>query len=140
MRAVLNDGAFHAVDSSEQAFKTAAIMAFREAFEKARPIIIEPIMKVEVTAPEEFQGTVMGQLNQRRGMIVGSENNEGYVTATAEVPLAEMFGYSTDLRSGTQGKGEFTMEFAKYAPTPRQVAEALMEEYRDKKAKEQAAK
>jgi elongation factor G len=140
VRAVLNDGAFHAVDSSEQAFKTAAIMAFREAFEKARPIIIEPIMKVEVTAPEEFQGTVMGQLNQRRGMIVGSENNEGYVTATAEVPLAEMFGYSTDLRSGTQGKGEFTMEFAKYAPTPRQVSEALIEEYRDKKAKEAAAK
>ena len=137
VRVVLEDGNFHPVDSSEQAFKTASIMAFREGFEKAKPIIIEPVMKVEVNAPEEFQGTVMGQLNQRRGMIVGSENNEGYVTATAEVPLSEMFGYSTDLRSGTQGKGEFTMEFAKYAPCPRSVSDALIEEYKDKKAKEQ---
>ncbi|HZS41747.1 MAG TPA: elongation factor G [Polyangia bacterium] len=137
VRVVVNDGQFHAVDSSEQAFKTASIMAFREGYAQAKPTILEPIMKVEVQAPEEFQGTVMGQLNQRRGMIVASENTEGYVIATAEVPLNEMFGYSTDLRSGTQGKGEFTMEFLKYSPVPKQEQEVLMQEYREKKAAEQ---
>jgi elongation factor G len=137
VRIVVDDGAFHAVDSSEQAFKTASIMAFREGYAQARPTILEPIMKVEVQAPEEFQGAVMGQLNQRRGIIVASENTEGYVIATAEVPLNEMFGYSTDLRSGTQGKGEFTMEFLKYAPVPKQEQEVLMQEYREKKAAEQ---
>ncbi len=136
VRIVVNDGAFHAVDSSEQAFKTASIMAFREGYEKAKATILEPIMKVEVQAPEEFQGTVMGQLNQRRGIIVESKNTEGYVIATAEVPLNEMFGYSTDLRSGTQGKGEFTMEFLKYMPVPKQEQEVLMAEYREKRAAE----
>jgi elongation factor G len=135
VRIVINDGQFHAVDSSEQAFKTASIMAFREGYDKAKPTILEPIMKVEVQAPEEFQGTVMGQLNQRRGMIVASENTEGYVIATAEVPLNEMFGYSTDLRSGTQGKGEFTMEFLKYSPVPKQEQEVLIAEYREKNSK-----
>ena len=132
VRIVVNDGAAHAVDSSEQAFKTASIMGFREAFSKAKPVILEPIMKVEVQAPEEFQGSVLGQINQRRGVIVGSENTEGYVIAQAEVPLNTMFGYSTDLRSATQGKGEFTMEFLKYAPVPRSEAEVLMETYKDR--------
>jgi len=132
VRIVVNDGASHAVDSSEQAFKTASIMAFREGYDQAKATILEPIMKVEVQAPEEFQGAVMGQINQRRGMIVGSENTEGYVIATAEVPLNEMFGYSTDLRSGTQGKGEFTMEFLKYSPVPKNEQEVLMAEYRKK--------
>ncbi|MDB4965482.1 MAG: fusA [Myxococcales bacterium] len=136
VRVVVNDGAFHAVDSSEQAFKTASIMAFREGYAAAKPTILEPIMKVEVQAPEEFQGSVMGQINQRRGIIIGSENQEGYVIATAEVPLNEMFGYSTDLRSGTQGKGEFTMEFLKYSPVPKQEQEVLMAEYKEKKAAE----
>ncbi len=135
-RIVVNDGQFHAVDSSEQAFKTASIMAFREGYAQAKPTILEPIMKVEVQAPEEFQGTVMGQINQRRGVIIGSENTEGYVIATAEVPLNEMFGYSTDLRSGTQGKGEFTMEFLKYSPVPKQEQEVLMKEYREKSDKD----
>src|SRR6185436_2764951 len=125
VRINVNDGQFHAVDSSEQAFKTASIMAFREGYANAKPVILEPIMKVEVSAPEEFQGAVMGQINQRRGMIVGNENAEGFLTATAEVPLSEMFGYSTDLRSGTQGKGEFSMEFLKYSAAPKPVQEEL---------------
>ena len=140
VRIVVNDGASHAVDSSENAFKQAALYGFREGYAESKPTILEPIMKVEVQAPEEFQGSVMGQINQRRGMIIGSENTEGYVIATAEVPLNEMFGYSTDLRSGTQGKGEFTMEFLKYAPVPKTEQELLMKEYKDKKEKEAAAR
>jgi elongation factor G len=136
VRAVINDGDSHDVDSSEQAFKTAAIMAFREGYEAAKPTILEPIMKVEVQAPEEFQGAVVGQLNQRRGTILSTENAEGYLTAVAEVPLNQMFGYSTDLRSATQGKGEFTMEFAKYAPVPRNEQEEMMKAYREKQAAE----
>ena len=111
-------------------------MAFREGYAAAKATILEPIMKVEVQAPEEFQGSVMGQINQRRGIIVGSENTEGYVIVTAEVPLNEMFGYSTDLRSGTQGKGEFTMEFLKYSAVPKQEQEVLMQEYKEKLAAE----
>ena len=136
VRALINDGDSHDVDSSEQAFKTAAIMAFREGYEAAKPTILEPIMKVEVQAPEEFQGSVVGQLNQRRGTILSTENSEGYLTAVAEVPLNSMFGYSTDLRSATQGKGEFTMEFAKYAPVPRAEQEEMMKAYREKQAAE----
>jgi elongation factor G len=134
VRCVINDGAFHAVDSSEMAFKTAAIMAFREGYAAAKPTILEPVMKVEVQAPEEFQGSVVGQINQRRGTILSTETAEGYVTATAEVPLNAMFGYSTDLRSATQGKGEFTMEFAKYMPVPRAEQEEMMKAYREKLA------
>jgi elongation factor G len=140
VRVVINDGAFHAVDSSEQAFKTAAIMGFREGYAAAKPTILEPVMKVEVQAPEDFQGSVVGQLNQRRGTIMSTENREGYVIAVAEVPLNNMFGYSTDLRSATQGKGEFTMEFAKYSPVPKSESEALMAQYREKQAAEQAAR
>jgi elongation factor G len=137
VRVVVNDGAFHAVDSSEQAFKTASLMAFREGFEKAKPTILEPIMKVEVSSPEEFQGSVMGQVSQRRGMITGSENSEGYLIATAEVPLNSMFGYSNDIRSCTQGKGEFTMEFLKYSPVPKQEQDDMIAAYKEKKAAEQ---
>lgn len=134
VRVVLNDGATHAVDSSEQAFKTAGLMAFREIYDKAKPIILEPIMKLEVSAPEEFQGTVIGQINQRRGVIMGSETDQGYVTVEAEVPLSEMFGYSTDLRSVTQGKGEFSMEFKKYQPVPRNIQDEMAKEYQKKRA------
>ena len=132
VRVVINDGASHAVDSSEIAFKTAALMGFREGYAEAKPCVLEPIMKVEVQAPEDFQGSVVGQLNQRRGTILSTENAEGYVTAVAEVPLNNMFGYSTDLRSATQGKGEFTMEFAKYSPVPRNEQEEMMKAYREK--------
>jgi elongation factor G len=136
VRVVINDGAYHDVDSSEQAFKTASLMAFREAYEKAGPSVLEPIMKLESQAPEEFQGSVMGQINQRRGVIVNSATNEGYAVIEAEVPLSEMFGYSTDLRSATQGKGEFTMEFLKYSIVPRNVQEEMVKKHQEKKAKE----
>jgi len=135
VKVTLNDGASHPVDSSEIAFKTAALMGFREAYEKAKPTILEPIMRVEVQFPEEFQGAVLGQINQRRGSIVSTEKLEGFVQAMCEVPLNDMFGYSTDLRSATQGKGEFTMEFAKYAEVPKQQREAMVAEYRAKKDK-----
>ncbi len=131
VRCVLNDGASHAVDSSEIAFKTAALMGFREGYAKAKPTILEPIMLVEVQFPEEFQGAVMGQLNQRRGTIISSEKQEGFVQAMSEVPLNDMFGYSTDLRSATQGKGEFSMEFKRYAEVPKQAREAMIAAFRD---------
>jgi elongation factor G len=136
VKVVLDDGAFHPVDSSEIAFKTAALMGFREAYMKAKPTILEPIMLVEVQFPEEFQGTVMGQINQRRGVILSSEKQEGFVQAMAEVPLNDMFGYSTDLRSATQGKGEYSMEFKRYAEMPRQAREMMMAEFKAKKEKE----
>ncbi|MFL5246527.1 MAG: elongation factor G [Myxococcales bacterium] len=134
VRCVINDGLHHAVDSSEQAFKTAALMGFREGYDKAKPVILEPIMNVEVQAPEEFQGSVVGQINQRRGVIQATETVEGYMVCTAHVPLSEMFGYSTDLRSATQGKGEFSMEFAKYQPVPRATQEQMIKEFREKQA------
>ncbi|MDR3607309.1 MAG: elongation factor G [Oligoflexia bacterium] len=136
VRVIINDGAYHDVDSSEQAFKTAALMGFREAYEKAGAVVLEPIMKLETQAPEEFQGSVMGQINQRRGIIVNSGTNEGYAVIEAEVPLNEMFGYSTDLRSATQGKGEFSMEFSKYSPVPRNVQDEMTKKYQEKRAKE----
>jgi len=135
VRCLLNDGASHPVDSSEIAFKTAALMGFREAYMKAKPTILEPVMLVEVQFPEEFQGAVMGQLNQRRGTIVSSEKQESFVVAQAEVPLNDMFGYSTDLRSATQGKGEFSMEFKKYNEVPKQQRDAMIAEFKDKKDK-----
>jgi len=134
VRCTVEDGAYHAVDSSEMAFRVAAMAAIRESYMAAGPTILEPIMKVEVQAPEEFQGSVVGNLNQRRGVILDTSTNEGYVIASAFVPFSEMFGYSTVLRSATQGKGEFTMEFAKYEPAPRNVQENLMKEYQKERA------
>jgi elongation factor G len=133
---ILQDGSYHPVDSSEMAFRLAAMAAIREYYNKATPTILEPIMKVEVSAPEEFQGQVIGQLNQRRGVIIETSTSDKYVTALVHVPFSEMFGYSTDLRSATQGKGEFTMEFEKYEPVPRMVQEELMKEYQKKRAEE----
>ena len=134
-RCVINDGASHAVDSSEMAFKTAALMGFREAYSGAKPTILEPIMKVEIDAPTEFQGTVVGQVNQRRGVILETVGGDS-VSITCEVPLNAMFGYSTDLRSATQGKGTFTMEFARYAVVPRQEQDEMIKKYREKLAAE----
>ncbi|MCL2723981.1 MAG: elongation factor G [Polyangiaceae bacterium] len=135
VRCGINDGAAHAVDSSEMAFKTAALMGFREAYEKAAPTILEPIMKVEVDAPPEFQGTVVGQINQRRGAVLETRAGD-MTTIVAEVPLSAMFGYSTDLRSATQGKGTYTMEFSKYAVVPRQEQDEMKKKYREKLAAE----
>ncbi|MGC4094792.1 MAG: elongation factor G [Polyangiaceae bacterium] len=139
VRCVVNDGLHHAVDSSEQAFRTAALMGFRDAYPGAKPTILEPIMKVEIEAPVEFQGSVVGQVNQRRGAILETISAEN-VTVTAEVPLNAMFGYSTDLRSATQGKGNFTMEFARYSPVPKQEQEEMIKKYKEKLAKEAAAR
>ena len=136
VRVVINDGAWHPVDSSDMAFQTAAIGAFREAFEKAKPVILEPIMKVEVEGPSEFQGNIFGSINQRRGMIVSSTEDNNQCQVIAEVPLSEMFGYSTVLRSLTQGKAEFTMEVAKYGRVPSSVSEELKKAYQEKKKKE----
>ena len=136
VRVVINDGAWHPVDSSDMAFQTAAIGAFREAFEKAKPAILEPIMKVEVEGPSEFQGNIFGSINQRRGMIVSSTEDNNACKVIAEVPLSEMFGYSTVLRSLTQGKAEFTMEVAKYGRVPMSVSEELKKAYQEKKKNE----
>lgn len=136
VRVVINDGAYHDVDSSEMAFKICAMTAVREFYNKCGPTILEPIMRLQTQAPEEFQGQVVGQINQRRGVIVSTGTVNKYVQVDAEVPLSEMFGYSTDLRSGTQGKGEFQMEFLKYAPVPRNVQDELVKLYEEKRAAE----
>ncbi len=128
VKVVINDGASHAVDSSDMAFQAAARGAFREGYAKAKPVVHEPIMKVVVESPTEFQGAVMGLLNQRRGMIVGAQD-EGVITVVeAQVPLAEMFGFSTVLRSATQGKAQYTMEFALYRQVPQSIAEQIAAE------------
>jgi elongation factor G len=133
VKAVINDGNSHSVDSSDVAFQLAAQGAFREAYNKAKPVIMEPIMKVAVEGPSEFQGAVMGSLNQRRGMIIGTVEEGNYTVVEAEVPLSEMFGYSTTLRSLTQGKAEFTMEFATFKQVPKSVSEELIKKYQEEK-------
>ncbi|HEB50629.1 MAG TPA: elongation factor G, partial [Desulfobulbus sp.] len=126
VRVVINDGSAHSVDSSDVAFQQAAVGGFRQGYAKASPVIMEPIMKVAVEGPSEFQGAIMGSLNQRRGMIVGTFEEGNYTVVEAEMPLAEMFGYSTTLRSLTQGKAEFTMEFATYKQVPKSIADELV--------------
>lgn len=130
VRAVINDGSYHDVDSSDMAFQIGARYGFRQGFSKANPQILEPIMKVDVEGPAEFQGAILASLNQRRGMILNTTEEDQYCKVEAEVPLSEMFGYSTVLRSSTQGKAEFAMEFSKYSPVPRNVAEELMKKYK----------
>jgi len=137
VRCVINDGQSHSVDSSDIAFQQAAIGAFREAYEKARPVILEPIMKVVAEGPTEFQGNIFASVNQRRGVIHASTEEASFCRVEAEVPLAEMFGYSTILRSMTQGKAEFSMEFLKYAKVPASIFEQLRKDYLEKRKKEQ---
>ncbi|MBW4591388.1 MAG: elongation factor G [Brasilonema angustatum HA4187-MV1] len=126
VKATLIDGSYHDVDSSEMAFKIAGSMAMKEAVMKAAPVLLEPMMKVEVEVPENFLGDVMGDLNSRRGQIEGMGSEQGLAKVTAKVPLAEMFGYATDIRSKTQGRGIFSMEFSNYEEVPRNVAEAII--------------
>jgi elongation factor G len=133
IRVVINDGASHAVDSSDMAFQATARGAFKEGYLKAKPVIHEPIMKVVVETPTEFQGAVMGLLNQRRGMIVGAQDEGPMCVVEAQVPLGEMFGFSTVLRSSTQGKAQFTMEFALYRQVPQSIAEKIAEEVAQRK-------
>ncbi len=136
VRCVVNDGQSHSVDSSDIAFQLAAIGAFREAYDKAKPAILEPIMKVSVEGPNEFQGNIFASLNQRRGIITASTEDGTFCRVEAEVPLAEMFGYSTVIRSLTQGKAEFTMEFEKYSKVPTSISDQLKEDYLEKRRKE----
>ncbi|MBD2426657.1 elongation factor G [Phormidium sp. FACHB-1136] len=126
LKVTLTDGSYHEVDSSEMAFKIAGSMAMKEAVMKASPVLLEPVMKVEVEVPEDFLGDVMGDLNSRRGQIEGMGSEAGVAKVTADVPLAEMFGYATDIRSKTQGRGIFSMEFSHYGEVPRNVAEAII--------------
>jgi elongation factor G len=126
LRATLVDGSYHEVDSSEMAFKIAGSMAIKEAVMKASPALLEPMMKVEVEVPEDFLGDVMGDLNSRRGQIEGMGSTDGIAKVAAKVPLAEMFGYATDIRSKTQGRGIFSMEFSHYEEVPRNVAETII--------------
>ena len=120
------DGSYHEVDSSEMAFKIAGSMAFKDGALKANPVLLEPIMKVQVEVPDDYLGTVMGNLTSRRGILTGNETKPGVQVVNAEVPLGEMFGYATDLRSQTQGRGTFTMEFLKYAEVPKNIAENIV--------------
>ena len=131
----LTDGGFHPVDSSEMAFKIASRAAFKEAFMASKPVLLEPIMRVEVETPSDFQGPVQGDLSSRRGLLLGSDMRDDYVVIIAELPLSEMFGYSTDLRSATQGKASFSMEFSKYRPVPSSIQEQIVSRHREDQAK-----
>ncbi len=134
VRVVLDDGASHAVDSSDIAFQEAARGAWRETYEKAKPRVLEPIMRVQVEGPSEFSGNILTTIMQRRGMVIGSSEDGGMAKIDADVPLAEMFGYATTLRSATQGKAEFTMEFNRYSLTPPVIEEELVAKYQAKLA------
>ena len=136
---VMEDGASHAVDSSELAFKIAAKGAFRAAVESAGPVVLEPVMTVQVTAPEEYQGVCVSLINKRKGIIGGSEANQGYVIIDCITPLANMFGFSTELRSSTQGKGEYTMEYKEHVPVMPSTQVELIDQFKKEKAAKQKA-
>jgi len=126
LKATIFDGSYHDVDSNEMAFKIAGSMALKAAKDKCKPVLLEPIMKVEVTVPEEYMGDVMGMLNSRRGRIEGMDTRAGAQIIRAKVPLSEMFGYSTTLRSGTQGRGVFSMELSHYEEVPKNISEEII--------------
>jgi len=134
LKVVLEDGAFHAQDSSDQAFQAAARGCFRADYGKGAPIALEPLMLVSVEGPTEFQGDILGTIMKRRGIVIGTTEDEGFVRIDAHVPLVEMFGYATVLRSSTQGKAEYTMEFSRYTPAPAEVTEALVAEHAENRA------
>ena len=126
IKATLYDGSYHDVDSSEAAYKIAASMALKEAAKKCQPVILEPIMKIEVTVPEQYYGDVLGDISRRRGQMTGESQRANAKIIEAEVPLSEMFGYVTDLRSMTQGRGNYVMQFDHYGETPRYVQEEIL--------------
>jgi len=134
VKATLYDGSYHDVDSNEMAFKIAGSMAFKEAARKASPVLLEPVMAVEVVTPEDYAGTIMGDLSSRRGRIEGMEHRAGSQVIKAIVPLAEMFGYATHMRSSTQGRAEYSMHFARYEEAPRHVAEEIIAKTQGKAA------
>jgi elongation factor G len=126
LKVTLVDGSYHEVDSSEMAFKIAGSMGFKEGCRKADPVLLEPVMKVDVVVPEEYMGDVMGDLNSRRGRIEGMESRAGAQVISSHVPLAEMFGYATELRSRTQGRGVFTMQFSHFEEVPKSIQESIL--------------
>jgi len=132
LKVELNDGSFHAVDSDALSFELCAKMAYREALPKCKPILLEPIMKLEVVTPAENMGDVIGDLNKRRGMIEGTSERNGATVISGKVPLSEMFGYVTDLRTITSGRATSTMEFSNYAPAPNNVSEAVIAKVKGK--------
>ena len=127
VRVTLVDGSYHDVDSSEMAFKVAGSMALRDAARRAKPVLLEPVMSVEVVTPEEFLGEVIGDLSRRRGKVQGQEPRGNALAVHAYVPLGEMFGYATDVRSSTQGRASFTMQFDRYEEVPASIAETIIE-------------
>jgi elongation factor G len=126
MKVTIFDGSYHDVDSNEMAFKIAGSMALKQGALQADPALLEPMMAVEVVTPEEYMGDIIGDLNRRRGIVLGMEDSVSGKIVTAEVPLAEMFGYSTDLRSASQGRATYTMEFKKYAEVPANIADSII--------------
>jgi elongation factor G len=126
VKVTIIDGSYHDVDSNEMAFKIAGSIGFKEGFKRAKPVLLEPIMKVEVVTPEDYSGDVIGDLNRRRGQILGMEDSNAGKIITAEVPLSEMFGYATTVRSMSQGRATFTMEFGKYHEVPPNIAEGII--------------
>ena len=133
-KATVFDGSYHEVDSSEMAFKIAGSMAFKEAMKKANPVLLEPMMKVEIVTPEDYFGDLMGNVSSRRGTITGTEDRNGSKVIDALIPLSEMFGYATDLRSRTSGRGSFSMQFSHYAEVPKNIAEKIIGERAKKEA------
>ena len=128
VKVTLYDGSYHEVDSSEMAFKIAASMAFKDAMKKAAPVLMEPIMKTAVIVPDDYMGDVIGDINSRRGMIQGTESRMGAIQINANIPLSNMFGYATALRSRTQGRGQYAMEPSHYAEVPKSIAEKVISE------------
>jgi elongation factor G len=128
VKVTLYDGSYHEVDSSEMAFKIAGSMGFKEGIKQGKPVLLEPVMKVESVTPEEYLGTVTGDLNRRRGILMGTDDSPAGRIIRAEVPLAEMFGYATDLRSATQGRATYSMEFSRYVEAPASIAEAVIKQ------------
>ena len=120
------DGSYHEVDSSEMAFKIAGSMGFKNGMEKAKPVLLEPIMKVQIITPEDYFGDLMGNVSSRRGTIIGTDDRNGAKIIDAEIPLSEMFGYATELRSRTQGRGQFTMQFDHYLEVPKSISEKII--------------